>query len=239
MPKSNFHRNVFVNCPFDDEYVPLLRPLLFTLLYLGFTPRIALEKTDSGNPRVARILRLIRESGLAIHDLSRLAANKKGEVSRFNMPFELGLDIGSISFGPTKLRQKKCLILEEQRFRFLAALSDLSNSDILSHAGKPIEVVAKVRYWLVQEVLRTGPSATEIWTSFNYFMAHLYDKLTAENFSKKDIASLPTCELLAHMEAWAEGQRRNKVATKKRDVAVLRAKPQKRKPRRPVGRRVR
>jgi hypothetical protein len=218
--------------------MPLLRPLLFTLLYLGFNPRIALEKTDSGSPRVARILKLIRESGLAIHDLSRLAANKKGEVARFNMPFELGLDIGSISFGPTKLRQKKCLILEEQRFRYQAALSDLSNSDILAHEGKPIEVVAKVRYWLVQEVLRTGPSATEIWTSFNYFMGHLYDKLMAENFSKKDIASLPVCELLAHMEVWTSGKQRDKVAKGKVSLVVTKTIPI-RKTRRPSGRRVR
>lgn len=238
MVRSAFSRNVFVNCPFDDEYMPLLRPLLFTLLYLGFNPRIALEKTDSGSPRVARILKLIRESGLAIHDLSRLAANKKGEVARFNMPFELGLDIGSISFGPTKLRQKKCLILEEQRFRYQAALSDLSNSDILAHEGKPIEVVAKVRYWLVQEVLRTGPSATEIWTSFNYFMGHLYDKLMAENFSKKDIASLPVCELLAHMEVWTSGKQRDKVAKGKVSLVVTKTIPI-RKTRRPSGRRVR
>jgi len=227
-----------VNCPFDEEYMPLLRPLLFTLLYLGFNPRIALEKTDSGNPRVARILKLIRESGLAIHDLSRLAANKKGEVARFNMPFELGLDIGSISFGPTKLRQKKCLILEEQRFRYQAALSDLSNSDILAHKGKPSEVVAKVRYWLVQEVLCTGPSATEIWTSFNYFMGHLYDKLTADNFSKKDIASLPVCELLAHMESWATDNQRDKVTKEKGGAVIAKTVTLKRKNRRPSGRRV-
>ncbi len=31
-----FERNVFVNCPFDTQYVPLLRPLLFTIIYLGF-----------------------------------------------------------------------------------------------------------------------------------------------------------------------------------------------------------
>ncbi len=33
---DGFDQNVFVNCPFDDEYLPLLRPLLFTIIYLGF-----------------------------------------------------------------------------------------------------------------------------------------------------------------------------------------------------------
>jgi hypothetical protein len=26
-----FHKNVFVNCPFDSDYLLLLRPLLFTV----------------------------------------------------------------------------------------------------------------------------------------------------------------------------------------------------------------
>jgi hypothetical protein len=55
-----FHKNVFVNCPFDDEYRLLLRPLLFTISYLGFRPRIALEELDSGAPRIEKIIDLIR-----------------------------------------------------------------------------------------------------------------------------------------------------------------------------------
>ena len=57
-----FDRNVFINCPFDDEYLPLLRPLLFTTIYLGLNPRIALETLDSGQPRIDKIVRLITES---------------------------------------------------------------------------------------------------------------------------------------------------------------------------------
>ena len=32
----SFHSNVFVNCPFDPSYQLLLRPLLFTIVCLGF-----------------------------------------------------------------------------------------------------------------------------------------------------------------------------------------------------------
>jgi len=85
-----FNRNVFVNCPFDDEYLPLLRPLLFCLIYLGFSPRIALESLDSGKPRYDKIVLLIQQSKYAVHDLSRLQASKAGEFYRLNMPFELG-----------------------------------------------------------------------------------------------------------------------------------------------------
>ena len=84
-------RNVFVNCPFDRACLPLLRPLLSTVFYLGLKPRIALEAMDSGQPRLQKIVGLIRGSRYAIHDLSRLRAARAGDLFRLNMPFELGV----------------------------------------------------------------------------------------------------------------------------------------------------
>ena len=54
-----FEKNVFINCPFDRDFYPLLRPLLFTVIYLGLKPRIALEEVDSGQPRIEKIIKLI------------------------------------------------------------------------------------------------------------------------------------------------------------------------------------
>ena len=51
----SYDRNVFVNCPFDEHFLPLLRPLIFTIIYLDLNPRIALERTDSGESRLAWI----------------------------------------------------------------------------------------------------------------------------------------------------------------------------------------
>jgi hypothetical protein len=47
--EGEYDRNVFINCPFDADYQALLYPLLFTVCYLRFTPRIALERCDSGD----------------------------------------------------------------------------------------------------------------------------------------------------------------------------------------------
>ena len=124
-----FNQNVFINCPFDNDYLPLLRPLLFCISYLGFTPRIALESLDSGKPRFDKIVSLVNQSKYAIHDLSRLKAQTAGEYYRLNMPFELGLDVGCRLFKAGKWSAKKCLILEAERFRFQAAISDLSGSE--------------------------------------------------------------------------------------------------------------
>ena len=77
----DFGRNVFVNCPFDDAYLPLLRPILFVTLYLGLMPRIALESLDSGRPRIEKIIALIEQSKYAIHDLSRMQAERAGSIT--------------------------------------------------------------------------------------------------------------------------------------------------------------
>jgi hypothetical protein len=140
-----FNESVFVNCPFDEDYLPLLRPLLFTIIYLGFKPRIALEELDSGVPRIQKIIRLITSSKYAIHDLSRLKALEAGEYYRLNMPFELGIDVGCRLFGKGERRQKRCLVLEAERYRYQAAISDLSNSDIAVHGGVPKTIVTEVR----------------------------------------------------------------------------------------------
>ncbi|MEP7011624.1 MAG: hypothetical protein ABJC13_14975, partial [Acidobacteriota bacterium] len=66
----SFESNVFINCPFDATYLPLLRPLLFTVVFLGYSPRIASERFDSGENRIDKICSLIRESKYSIHDLS-------------------------------------------------------------------------------------------------------------------------------------------------------------------------
>ena len=199
-----FDRNVFVNCPFDDAYLPLLRPLLFVILYLGLTPRIALESLDSGRPRIDKIISLIRDLKYAIHDLSRLQADKAGEYYRLNMPFELGLDVGCRLFRVDRYSQKRCLILEAERYRYQAALSDMSNSDIAAHGNDPKQAAREVRNWLANAANLRAPGPTWIWNRFLDFMAANYRQLEAEGYSSSDIAGLPVAELIDRMRTWIE-----------------------------------
>jgi hypothetical protein len=201
---TQFEQNVFVNCPLDPEYMDLMRPLIFTILYLGFTPRLAIERSNANEPRIIKIAQLVEDSQYGIHDLSRMIAKSAGEVFRFNMPFELGLDYACRLYHGKKWQQKKCLILEAEKYRFQAALSDLSNSDIKEHENKPDKVVLQVRNWLVQEGLGSGPSSTVIWYEFNDFMGALYDELSAGSWSQRDLDNLPVTELLLHMKKWIE-----------------------------------
>ena len=94
MTTPDFGRSVFINCPLDDEYKPLLQAILFCLIRFGFKPRIATERTDSAESRLEKIKELIRSSKYSIHDLSRCQSSGPREHYRMNMPFELGLDFG-------------------------------------------------------------------------------------------------------------------------------------------------
>jgi hypothetical protein len=198
-----FNRNVFVNCPFDSDYLPLLRPLLFCISYLGFTPRIALESLDSGRPRFDKIVSLVNQSKYAIHDLSRLKAQVAGEYYRLNMPFELGLDVGCRVFKAGRWSSKRCLILEAERFRFQAAISDLSGSDIAAHGNKPVNVVSEVRNWLNSQASLRAPGSAEIWGRFTDFMTENSGALKARGFSEVDIEKLSISELIDCIEEWS------------------------------------
>jgi hypothetical protein len=197
-----FERNVFINCPFDETYRPILRSVLFCVLYLGFEPRIAVERLDGAEPRIEKLVELIEDSKFGIHDLSRMKAKKAGELFRLNMPLELGLDIGCKRFKGAKWGEKKCLILETEKYRFQAALSDLSNSDIEAHGDDPLEALTIVRNWLNNEAKLDAHGPSFVWGRFTDFIADADDILLARGYSRRDIDRLPMAEWMQQMRAW-------------------------------------
>lgn len=198
----SFDRSVFVNCPFDEDFYALLRPLLFTIIYVGLNPRIATERLDSGETRISKIIELITESKYAIHDLSRIKATSEGEYFRLNMPFELGIDVGCRLFKGDHCKHKRCLILVAERYKYQAAISDLSNSDVAVHENTPEEVVIEVRNWLSASCGLHADGGGRIWGAFNDFMGDNYDELKSRGFFDRDIERLPFRELMESMERW-------------------------------------
>ena len=197
-----FDTNVFINGPFDDDYRQFLRPLLFTVIYVGLEPRIALEEQNSAEHRIEKIVRLVAESRLAIHDLSRIRAQESGEFFRLNMPFELGLDVGARRYGNAGLAQKRCLVIEAERFRYQAALSDIAGSDIAVYGNDPADLVVEIRNWLVSETRKRADGPALVWSRFNEFMADNYAELKSRGFSDKNLVRLPIAELMSAMAAW-------------------------------------
>jgi hypothetical protein len=140
-------KSVFINCPFDGGFRPILRAVAFTVISSSYYPRCALDATDSAEIRVSKIARMVGECDCGIHDLSRVEISAAG-VPRFNMLLELGLHLGARLFGAGRHRRKRALILEAEPHRYDAALSDISGQDIEVHDGNPCEAIRCVRNWL-------------------------------------------------------------------------------------------
>jgi hypothetical protein len=125
--------HVFINVPFDLEYEPLFLALLAALVGRGLVPRSVLEIPPSRD-RLTRLLNLIEECGLSIHDLSRVTLSTKGlRVPRFNMPFEAGLAVAIARHA----RHHEWRLLEARPYRLQQSLSDLNGFDPVIHEGRP------------------------------------------------------------------------------------------------------
>jgi hypothetical protein len=197
-----YNKSVFINCPFDKSFEPLLQTLIFTIIYLDYVPRITLERSDSGETRFSKICDIISACKFSIHDLSRIKAKRRGEYFRLNMPFELGLDIGARVFNQVKHKQKKCLILEEEPFRFQAAISDISNSDIKHHNNDPIKLIKSVRDFFAENGLKHTPGFKQIYKKYLDFSADFFDKRTNEGYTKTEIYSMTIKEMIDYMIEW-------------------------------------
>lgn len=206
MPETAFERNVFINCPFDEAFEPILQAIMFAVVYLGFFPRIATETNDGGENRLTKIKGLIESSKYAIHDLSRCQATKKGEHFRLNMPFELGIDFGCRQYFGSGRDTKRFLILEEKKYRYQAALSDIAGCDIQSYGTDeqlaPQNAIARVRNWLVSEAGADQVGPAKIYQSYAFFQEWYFEKKMAEGATEAEIKEYPTSELLSAMREW-------------------------------------
>ncbi|MEM1041622.1 MAG: hypothetical protein AAGI91_03240 [Bacteroidota bacterium] len=118
-----YDQSVFVNAPFDPDYAPLFDAVIFAIHDCGFVARCALEEDDSAQVRVEKIYSIIAECRLSIHDVSRTELDADLGLPRFNMPLELGIVLGARRFGRGRQKEKRCLILDRERFRYRAYLS--------------------------------------------------------------------------------------------------------------------
>lgn len=166
--------NVFVNCPFDDEFAPSFRAIVFAVIACGFNVRCAREMDDASQSRIDKLYTIIDQSRFGIHDLSRTELDSANGLPRFNMPLELGIFLGCKRYGDAENRQKRGLILDTERYRFQKFISDLAGSDITEHGGDPRKIVTRVRDWLVIVSRRRSiPSAAVVVGSFDAFSAAL------------------------------------------------------------------
>ena len=163
MSTPRYEESVFINCPFDKEYYPLFEAIIFTIHDCGFIARCAREINDSSQVRAEKLFQMIADCKYGIHDISRTQLDESNGLPRFNMPLELGYFLGAKQFGNKKQKEKLCLILDVEPYRYQKFCSDIAGQDISSHENNSDKTIKKVRDWLndsISDIERLGIAFT-------------------------------------------------------------------------------
>ncbi len=170
-----YSNSVFINCPFDGEYKRIFDALVFAVFDCGYVARCTLEIDDASRARIENILTIIGECKFGIHDISRTELSEGSGLPRFNMPLELGLFLGAARFGSGQQREKRCLVLDRERYRYQRYISDIAGQDIKSHDDDPEVAIARVRDWLNNDSL-----GSNVMMPGGVIMARRYERFTSE-----------------------------------------------------------
>jgi len=191
--RKNYSDNVFINCPFDENYKPIFYAIVFTIHDCGFLPRCALEELHE--IRLTKIEEIIEECKYGIHDLSRTELDPNTGLPRFNMPFELGLFLGCKRY---KDKNKKFLVMDREEYRYRQFISDISGIDVKAHHNNPQEAVRIVRDWLRDVSRRTTiPSGRVIWNRYNEFREDLPSLCQEINLDEEELTFLDYSNLIS------------------------------------------
>ena len=194
-----YERNVFINCPFDDEYTPIFEAIVFTIQACGFRPMCARSRLNSSEVRLHKILEIIGGCRYSIHDLSRTQLDRVSALPRFNMPLELGIDLGCRAYGNDH-EDKSFLIFDRDRFRFQTYVSDIAGQDIADHQDDPNRAIARARDWLRTESGRADiPGAKAMQSKYANFRSELPS--ICEQFNL-DIFALTFADFLFVVGLW-------------------------------------
>lgn len=189
-PTKDYYQNVFINCPFDDPYNHIFNAIVFTVHDIGFRPRCALEISNAGQNRLDKIFNLINECKYGIHDISRTELDIVTKLPRFNMPLELGLDLGCKRFGEIIYSEKVILILDTEPYRYREFISDISGQDVFAHRNDDSEVINVIRNWLRLEIdpkTTLIPSGDEIYQRYIAFKKSLPILCETLHWNKKSL----------------------------------------------------
>ncbi|MCI0378957.1 MAG: nucleotide-binding protein [Gemmataceae bacterium] len=202
---SNYDSNVFINCPFDEDYKPLFQAVVFSVCSLSMIPRCALEASDAAQVRLEKIMTIIGECRFGILDISRTELDQAHNLPRFNMPLELGIFLGCKRFGNKLQRRKSCLILDRERFRFQKFISDISGQDPAAHKSRPAQIIRRIRDWIRAETKRYDIRGADFYVAqFRSFQKDLPNICQELHYQPKDL-TFP--DLLQVITSWLTKQR--------------------------------
>jgi len=143
---------VFINCPFDGDYLPLFNATVFTTVCCGLIPISSLAEVDPSISRLDKLIELISHAKYSLHDLCRCHGEGADNLARLNMSLELGISIGlsrsKILNAPGEFfLENNWFLLVPNRLHekaYQQFISDLQGSDPMSHGETQESIVTAI-----------------------------------------------------------------------------------------------
>ena len=144
---------VFLNYPYDQDYLPFAKALAFGVVAAGMVPVSALDITTPDIGRLEMLVDAITSCSYSLHDLSRCRGAGPENFARMNMPIEMGMAMFHAL--NTQRNGHRCAFFVPDGYSHNQYASDLSGLDPLRYTEDPATLLAAVYDWLRS----VGPSA--------------------------------------------------------------------------------
>lgn len=133
-----------------------------------------MEVDDGSLIRIENIFTVISGCKFGIHDISTTEPDPTSQLPRFNMPLELGVFLGAKRYGEGLQKEKVCLILDRDPYRYQKFISDIAGQDIRAHGADPRIITSLVRNWLRNASPSINlPGGEAIWERYLEFRSDL------------------------------------------------------------------
>lgn len=137
---------VFMNYPYDEEFLPYSEALAFAIVATGLLPLCALDLTVPDRPRLQAIVEAIDSCDFSVHDLSRASGFGEENLARMNMPLEMGMALFHAL--RTQHVDHRCAFFVSDSHTYKRFASDLAGLDPVVYGDSVELLVAKTSDWL-------------------------------------------------------------------------------------------
>ncbi len=172
--KAYLPYQVFLNHPFDEEFIHLADAMSFAVVAAGLIPVSAFDLSAPDRPRLEMLVDAIQCCHYSAHDLSRSKGEGKRNWVRMNMPIEMGMALFHAIV--SQRREHRCVFFVSTPHEYKAFASDLAGLDPKCHRSSEIQLLTDMYDWLrgvvPNSIVNSQPTA-DIVTKFREFKRRL------------------------------------------------------------------
>jgi hypothetical protein len=161
---------VFLNYPFDERFYNLAEALHFAVVAAGLLPLCAKDISVPDRPRLQTLVEAIGQCRFSAHDLSRSTGEGNNNLTRMNMPIEMGMALFHAL--QTQRSEHRCVFFVPTDDEYRRFASDLAGLDPKYHENDEVVILKEAYEWLryvVPSLVFNSQATPAIVTKFNEY----------------------------------------------------------------------